>query len=206
VEERAGIVSLSGNRQFVTEKLTAYEAGLRMQPAPTLSFSINGYYNVYHDLRTIELGTGPGFALVWGNRLKGHAYGVDAWADWRATRWWTLSVGGSWLDKKLRFAPGASGILGTDQAGDDPTHVIKVRSSMNLGPRVRLDANFRAVGALGSSGVPAYQELGGRLAWFPTAEIALSVSASNLLHDRHQEYPGGDLIPRSLMAGVELRF
>jgi iron complex outermembrane receptor protein len=206
VEERAGIVSLSGDRQFRTEKVTALEAGLRMQPVAALSFSINGYYNRYEDLRTVEIVPGPGLILVWGNGLKGHGYGVDAWADWRPTPWWTLSVGGSWIEKRLRFARGASGILGTSQLGDDPSHVIKIGSSMNLGRGVRLDANFRALGALGSSGVPAYQELSGRLAWFPTAEIALSVSASNLLHDRHLEYPGGDLIPRRVLAGVELRF
>jgi iron complex outermembrane receptor protein len=206
VEERAGPITLSGNRAFRTEKLTAFELGLRMQPASTFSFSINSYYNLYDDLRTVELGTGPGLALVWRNGLRGHGYGVDAWADWRPTRWWTLSLGGSWLERRLHFATPAAAILGANQLGDDPSYVVKLRSSMNLAPQLRLDANFRAVGKLGSSGVKAYQELGGRLAWFPTPEVALSVSASNLLHDRHKEYPGGDLIPRRVLAGVELRF
>jgi hypothetical protein len=35
--------------------------------------------------------------------------------------------------------------------------------------------------------------------------ITASVTVSNLLHDRHQEYPGGDLIPRRVMAGLELQ-
>jgi iron complex outermembrane receptor protein len=206
VEEHSGALSLIGNRDFQTEKLTAFELGLRMQPASTLSFSVNGYYNLYDDLRTVELGTGPGFVLVWGNSLKGSSYGIDAWADWRPTSWWTLSAGGSWLERRLHFTTPTAGILGPNQLGDDPSHVIKVRSSMNLGPRVRFDADFRAVGALGSSGVPAYQELGGRLAWFPTPAVVVSVSASNLLHDHRQECPGGDLIPRRILGGVELRF
>jgi iron complex outermembrane receptor protein len=207
VEERAGPISLSGNRDFQTEKLTAFELGLRMQPTRALSFSINGYYNRYDDLRTVEIVPGgPGLKLVWANGLEGHGYGIDAWTDWRPTRWWTLSGGVSWIEKKLHFAAGASGILGTGQLGEDPSHVVKLRSSMNLGRHFRLDANFRAVGALGNSGVGAYQELGGRLAWLPAPGVVVSVSASNLLHDHHQEYPGGDLIPRRVLGGVELRF
>jgi iron complex outermembrane receptor protein len=206
VEERSGPVSLSGNRDFETEKLTAFELGVRMQPAAAISFSINGYYNLYDDLRTVELRPGPGLTLAWGNSLKGHGYGIDAWADWRPTAWWTVSVGGSWLERRLRFTTPAAGLLGANQLGDDPSHVVKVRSSMNLGPHIRFDADFRAVGALGDSGVPAYQELGGRLAWFPTPAVVFSLSASNLLHGHHLEYPGGDLIPRRVLAGVELRF
>lgn len=206
VEERAGPVSLSGDRNFRTEKLTAFELGLRMQPSATFSFSINGFYNRYDDLRTVEFIPGPGLVLVWGNGLQGDSYGIDGWADWRPTPWWTLSAGISWLEQRLHFAPGASGILGTNQAGNDPSYQAKLRSSMNLGRHFRLDANFRSIDALGGSGIDAYQELGGRFAWLATPEVVFSVSASNLLHDRHQEYPGGDLIPRQVMAGVELRF
>jgi iron complex outermembrane receptor protein len=177
-----------------------------MQPRSTISFSVSGFYNLYDDLRTVELVPGPGLTLAWGNGLRGHSYGIDGWADWRPTTWWTLSAGVSWLEARFRFAPGASGILGTNQLGDDPTYQAKLRSSMNLGPHFRLDANLRAVGALGSSGVGPYQELGGRLAWIPIPAVVLSVSASNILHDRHQEYPGGDLIPRRVMTGLELRF
>ncbi len=167
---------------------------------------MNGFYNVYDDLRTVELAAGPGLALVWDNGLEGHSYGIDAWADWRPTGWWTLSAGGSWLEERFHFAAGASGILGTSQLGTDPSYQVKLRSSMNLGSHFRLDANFRAIGALGQSGVGAYRELGGRLAWFPPPVVVFSLSASNLLHGHHQEYPGGDLIPRSVLAGVELRF
>jgi hypothetical protein len=77
---------------------------------------------------------------------------------------------------------------------------------MNLGRDVGLDLNFRAVGALRDSTVPAYAELGGRLAWKVQRGITLSATASNLLHDRHQEYPGADLIPRRVMGGLELSF
>jgi hypothetical protein len=39
-----------------------------------------------------------------------------------------------------------------------------------------------------------------------TSALVLSVSGTNLLHKRHQEYPGADSIPRRIMGGVELRY
>jgi iron complex outermembrane receptor protein len=208
VRELSGPVSLNGNPQFKTEKLTAYELGVRLQPTPRLSVSANGYYNVYDDLRSIELtATGPALLnFIWGNGLKGHTYGLDAWADWQPFGWWKISAGVSLIEQRLHFAKGATGILGTGQLGADPSHVFKLRSSMDLGSHLTLDADFRAVGALPGTTVRAYQELGGRLAWTPLPKITLSVSGFNLLHRSHQEYPGGDLIPRRVLAGVEFRY
>jgi hypothetical protein len=36
--------------------------------------------------------------------------------------------------------------------------------------------------------------------------MVLSLSGTDLLRDRHQEYPGGDFIPRRIMGGLELRY
>lgn len=208
VEERiAGIVSLSGNPQFRTEKLTALELGTRLQPARSLSLSATVFYHRYDDLRTIELVPGPAMLnLSWGNNLKGETYGIEAWADWGVTSWWTLAAGGTLLEQDFRFKEGASELLGTAQLGSDPPYTATLRSSMNLGREVTLDFDFRAVGALPDPFVPDYRELGGRLAWRAAPEVTLSLSGSNLLHDLHQEYPGGSFIPRRIMGGAELRF
>ena len=84
VQERVGtIVALSGNRDFRTEKLTAYEVGLRAQPLSGLSFSATGFYHHYDDLRSVELTSGPATVLnlTWANGLKGNSYGLEAWAS-----------------------------------------------------------------------------------------------------------------------------
>ena len=207
VEERTASFSLSGNPDFRTEKLTAAELGVRLQPLPAISFSTTLFYHRYDDLRTIERVSGPGeVALGWDNGLKGSTYGIEAWADWRVTRWWTLAGGATVLERDFRFQQGASSLFGTAQLGGDPPYTAVLRSSMNLRQDLFLDLNFRAVGALPEPSVPAYQELGGRLAWQATRQIALSLSGTNLLDDRHQEYPGGSLIPRRVLGGVELRF
>lgn len=205
VKERfGGIIYLSGNRRFRTEKLTAFELGTRLQPLPALSLSISGYYNLYDDLRSIELSPG-GLPLIWGNGLKGHGYGLEAWADYRVASWWKLSAGLNVMRERFHFAPGSSGILGPGQNGDDPRHQYTFRSTMNLGKSVMLDADFRAVGALPAPHVPAYAELNGRLAWAVSPHLELSISGHNLLHRRHVEYAGGNAIPRSVVAGLRWR-
>ncbi len=207
VEERVDVISVSGKPNFLPEKLTAFELGTRAQPAENLSLSATLFYHRYDDLRSIELANGPGLlALGWDNKIKGETYGADAWADWRPTAWWTLSAGATVLQRDFKAKPGSSMILGTDQVGNDPPYWITLRSSMAPLTDVTLDLDLRAVGALRDSAVPAYRELGGRLAWQVTRSMAVSLSAVNLLHKRHQEYPGGDLIPRRVMGGVELRF
>jgi iron complex outermembrane receptor protein len=204
VEEQAGPVTLSGDKSFRTEKLTAYEIGLRAQPARTLSFSATAYYNDYARLRSIELLPGPGLNLIWGNKLYGHTYGLDAWFNWRPLAWWTLSGGTALISEHFAFAPGASGLLGTAQLASDPSSQFRLRSAFNLPAAFEFDAMVRAVGPLPSPYVPAYREMDVRLARPISGKARLQVTGTNLLHARHQEYPGGDFIPRRIMAGLDL--
>ena len=117
-----------------------------------------------------------------------------------------MSGGATWLQHNFRSTPPGSGLLPPSQDGNDPPYVVTVRSSMNPLPAVTLDVDARAVGPLRGSTVRAYRELDGRVAWQVTQAIGLSLSGTNLLHDRHQEYPGGDSISRRIMGGVELRY
>ncbi|MBO0749623.1 MAG: TonB-dependent receptor [Porphyrobacter sp.] len=210
VQERVPpLISLAGNPLFTTEKLTAFELGTRLQPASTLSLSLTGFYHLYDDLRSVELVPGPlALNLSWSNNLQGHTYGFEAWGDWRVAPWWTLAGGATVLWRHFTFKPGGSGLLGPGQDGTDPPYTIMLRSSMNPLTHVTFDLDLRAVGKLRdtTTPVPAYRELGGRLAWQATRRVTLSVSGTNLLHARHLEYPSSDFIPRRIMGGLELRY
>jgi iron complex outermembrane receptor protein len=63
---------------------------------------------------------------------------------------------------------------------------------------------LRHVSALPDPHVPAYTELNTRIAWNVTEKLQLAVSGFNLLHARHQEFPGAEAVPRSVFA--ELRW
>ena len=137
--------------------------------------------------------------------MRGHTYGVEAWADWQLLRWWRLSPGLRTVTEALRFAPGASGLLGTAQAGDDPHSEFKLTSSMTLPGRLDLDATLRHVGALPAPALPGYWEMSARLGWRATRTLELSLSGTNLLHARHLELPVpyGEYIDRSVFARID---
>jgi iron complex outermembrane receptor protein len=205
-------VALSGNKLFRPERVTDYETGTRIEISTSVSVSLAAFYNDYDYLRTVDPASATQlFPISWGNQLKGDAYGVEGWANWQIADWWRLSPGFTALREQLRFTPGASGLLGTTQAGDDPSAHADVKSSMNLGHRVVLDATLRYVGALPSPALPHYCELNGRLGWRASDLWDLSISAQNLLRARHYEFSpaqgeGGEGIYRSVMAEARLRF
>lgn len=206
VQERAPGVTLSGNRDFRTEKLTAYELGIRSQPLSTVSFSLTGFYHHYNDLRTVEVGPGPGLNLHWGNELAGNSYGVEAWASANPLPWWTLSAGAMLLHENFHFKADATApFIGTSQNGADPGHRFTLQSSMDLGRSFTLDLYLRSFSRLKDSEVPAYTELNGRLAWNVSRRMTLSLTGANLLHAHHVEYAGGDAISRRVLVGLQWR-
>ncbi len=208
VREQAGPAQLLGNPAFQSETLYAYEVGARMQPSARLSFSVSGFFNVYNDLRTIEPTPVTFFPITWGNLMQGHTYGVEAWGDYEVAPWWRLTAAFNLLSERLKFKPGASGILGVAQAGDDPGRQASLKSSMNLGRKVTFDAQLRYVSPLPNPAVPAYVELNGRIGWNINDRVQVALAGSNLLHDHHQEFPGpqANAVPRRVFADLRLRF
>ncbi|MGH8212784.1 MAG: TonB-dependent receptor plug domain-containing protein [Rhodanobacteraceae bacterium] len=199
---------LNGNPDYHKEKLTAYEAGLRTQWATRATLSVSLYYNVYDDLRTIELTPVTALPLLFGNGMEGHTYGADIWASYALADWWRLGAGLSEEREHFRFKPGSAGFLGLSQAGDDPDHRSFIRSSMNLSDDWTLDADLREVGELADPHVPSYVELNARLGWKINDRLQISLSGFNLLHPWHQEYvfPGSDRIGRIVFLDTRLGF
>ncbi|HEY1751394.1 MAG TPA: TonB-dependent receptor [Caulobacteraceae bacterium] len=198
-------VFLAGNPSFMPETLWAYEAGVRAQPFQRASLSISAFYNDYDHLRTLEFGPAI-FPLQWGNLLQGHTYGLEAWGDLQLASWWRLSGGVDLLAKHLTFKPGSSQLLGVAQAGDDPPTQAQLRSAMNLGPNVTLDADLRYVAALPDPHLASYVEAGVSLTWNLTAHLQLAVAGFNLLHAHHLEFVGGTEVPRTGEAQLRWRF
>jgi iron complex outermembrane receptor protein len=208
-----GVLIIQGNHHFEPEKLIAYEIGGRFELSDRASLSVSAYYNSYDDLRSIEFVrlTSLPLLLGWGNNMEGDTYGLEAWADYRLTDWWRLSGGLDLLHEDLRFKPGASSGNSLDEAGDDPHGQAQLRSSMDLGHRVTLQADVRYVGALPNPQISAYTEANLSLAWQATLRIQLSISGFNLLNPHHLEYEeagavDGVELQRSFLAGAKIRF
>jgi iron complex outermembrane recepter protein len=207
VREKAGSsLFLTGNPDFSPEKLTAYEIGDRAQFG-NASVSVSGFYNQYTELRSIEFSPGNMLPLLWGNGMEGHVYGVEAWGNYQVLPWWRLDAGLMLQHEHFGFIPGASGLLGTAQAGDDPHHQAMLRSAMDFGP-FSFDADLRYIGILPNPVVPAYVEMNARLAWRIAPMTEIGISGFNLLHAHHQEWtvPSADEIPRMVFLDVRQRF
>ncbi len=210
LEKSGATIALVGNRDFRPEQVKAYETGARIAATSAVSFSLVAFYDDYDDLRTIEnLIPGQFLPLYWGNLMRGDTYGIEGWANWQVVPWWRISPGFTALREQLRFKPGSAGILGTTEAGDDPSTHADLASSMDLSHHVSLDAALRYVGALPNPALPHYYELNGRLGWRVNQALEISINGLNLLHPHHYEYPisqGGEGIYRSVMAEARLRF
>jgi iron complex outermembrane recepter protein len=209
VEKSGPEVFLQGNPDFHPEQVRAFELGSRAQQSGLLSFSLAGFYDDYDDLRTVEPASATSFLpLYWGNMMHGNTFGIDSWASWQATDWWRLSPGVTWVRDRLEFKPGASGLLGVVQAGDDPSSHASLTSSMNLPHRFTLDVMLRYVGALPSPALPAYTDADARLGWRMNRTVEFSLRGANLLHARHYELPPGDgeQITRAVIAEARVNF
>jgi len=209
VEKLRSTTFLTGNRAFRPEKVTAYEAGGRVDLSAGVSSSIALFYNDYDDLRTIEPTAATFLPLSWGNLVKGDTYGVEAWATWQISPWWRVSPSFTALREQFTFKPGASRILGLSQVADDPSSHADLSSSMRLSRQISLDATLRYVGALPDPALPHYLELNGQVGWQATEDLQISINGLNLLHARHYEFPssqGGEAIGRSVMAQARWKF
>jgi iron complex outermembrane receptor protein len=187
VEKIGSMTFLVGGPSFRTEKVTAFELGVRATPSSRLSLSISGFYNLYDDLRSVEFNLATVLPLEWGNELMV-------------------------LKQKFKFKAGATSLLlpglpGVEQQGNDPEYQASLKSSLNLG-QATLDAAMRFVGARPEPRVSSYVELDARAAYNISTNVQFSVMARNLLHARHQEYPAAEANPvtRKILAGLQWRF
>ena len=200
---------IAGGPDFDSERLTAYELGLRMQPSANLTFSASAFYNDYDDLRTLEATPVTVFPLTISNRMRGETYGLEVWGDYALAPWWRLSVGAAFLRKDLELEPGSADFFGVAFAGNDPDYQASVHSLMNLSHGVQLDLGVRAVDALPSPRVPAYAALDARLGWQVSDHVEVALSGYNLADDTHPEFASAGLpvrqIPRSLLLTLNWR-
>ncbi|MBV8495720.1 MAG: TonB-dependent receptor [Gammaproteobacteria bacterium] len=202
MEKLGSELFLRGNPNFQDVKVDTYELGYRGTLSRWLTLSATAYYSVYDNLRSVEPAPIVFLPVEWGNMIEGPTYGTEAWATFQLTPWWHLSPSIRTFHERLRFKPGASGLLTATQNGDDPGSAESLKSSMNLGARATLDAMLRHVATLPSPYVPAYTELRVRLGWQASHAWELGVVGNNLLHSRHEEFPTGEFVARSVALEV----
>ena len=192
---------------FQSETVTAYELGYRANPLPRMSFSINAFYNVYDDLRTVSITPATFLPLRLTNNGEAETWGVEAWGSYDVSPTWRVSAGLSTLTKDYDPALTPDDITGLVSIGDDPEHQLLVRSQHDLTDSLELDVHLRAVDEL--MAVDSYVEADVRLGWRLTDQLQLSLTGRNLIEDRHVETGDpvrGRAFGRSVFGALEVSF
>lgn len=211
------VLRITGDEDFASEELIAYEAGLRWQQDKNLSVDISAFYNVYKNLRIVETGsefleTTPAPAhmvipQIITNGMQGETYGLEALTNWKPLGNWKLSFGYAWFDSDLD----ANGNSAEKDGEISPHHQIQLRSYLDLPWSLSLDTEFYFVDELKTFEIPAYTRVDLRLGWDPTQNWALSLNIENLLDNRHAEFPTrsgcvATEVPRVIYGQIVFRF
>lgn len=211
---------VSGNRNFKSEELIAYETGYRKLVTPHCYVDLALFYNQYNDLYSFQVGapfleTSPPpdhaiIPVVTSNGIRGNGKGFEISPDWKPVKGWELRASYSYLDMELENKPGSndpSSIPGYE--GSSPRHQVVIQSFVNLPKRLQFDQSYRYVSALPAQAVASYQTMDTRIGWTISRQVELSVGGRNLLQPRFAQYgsdPGGLVeIKRSVYAKLVWR-
>jgi iron complex outermembrane receptor protein len=188
---------LTGNPDFESETLIAYELGYRAQLGQKVSTSLSAYFNDYNDIRSANDSPPPArfdLPVVYENNLKGETWGFELSADYQILDWWRLHGGYNFLQENIYVKPGQKDINNAINETADPENQIFLRSSMDLPYHTELDLDGRWVDSFvfntgnGPGTVPSYFEMDARLAWHLGRHWEFSIVGQNLLRERHVEY------------------
>lgn len=201
---------LAGNPDFKPERALSYEIGYRTHPHDRVSLSASTFYTDYTNLRSLEqLNPPQPLPIVIGNGLEGASYGMELTADYQISNWWR--VRGGVTEMRLHIRPQATSTDRTNGSGEshDPNRHFILRSSLEPISNLQIDPTFRYVSEITNQRLPGYAELDLRLAWQPKRSLEFSITAQNLLHDRHAEFgspASRQQIARSVYGKVVWRF
>ena len=205
-----------GDKDFRSETALVYEAGYRIQPFDRLAIDAAGFYNRHGDLPSGRLGTAfieatpppPRIVIpvLFGNLMRGEAWGAELWADARPLPSWRLSGAYSYLRVDVRPETPTPGLTGDGSEGSSPRHQFYLRSTLDLPVNIDVDAYFRYVSQLPALRVPSHTSLDVKIAWKPSQRIEIAAVGQNLLDPHHLEWGGGIELQRGGYGRVSLRW
>lgn len=190
--------AFSGDDQFDSEKLLAYELGVRSRLLEDVVLDVALFYNDYDDYRSLNIGR-PRIdfsrrfptlllALEPENKAGAIVKGFEITLDWEPVDWWRTRLGWSLLDVQVQRHERGIDPITPRISGDTPNQQLFWQQHFTFSHRVDLDLYLRYTGALDAINVDAYTDLDIRLGWSPRENLALEIVGQNLLDSSRQEY------------------
>ena len=210
--ENQKILSIAGNKDLKSEKLTAFELGYREQFGSSFRLDVTGFYNQYSDIvaYVTDLKCTDGLAgflcpvtdsqkyyrlpttLI--NGLDATTYGIEVIADWQARDWWKLQLTYGWLQvdasPNTKATSLQTALKGNEQLIEtlSAKHSMNLRSSMNLPNQWYFDVWVRGISNMKNANVPGYTALDVRLAKKINDNLEFSLVAQNLFDKQRAEF------------------
>ncbi|MDY6971926.1 MAG: TonB-dependent receptor [Thermodesulfobacteriota bacterium] len=189
---------LTGNQDFESEELLAYELGYRVRATDSFSIDVAAFYNDYDDLRTIKynmvfIDNSGGQPYIFvpvnaENKMDGSAYGLELAIDWRARSWLHIQPAYTYLKMNLNNNGDTRDTFSEVAEGESPRHQFSLRFSIDLPGSLELDLWSRYIDDLPQQNIDSYINLDARLGWKPRKDIELSIVGQNLIDSHHPEF------------------
>jgi iron complex outermembrane receptor protein len=197
------LIALSGTADFRSETVIAYEAGYRRRVGNRYSVDVAAYNNRYDDLRSQEVPSPP-IPILLMNMMNATTRGIEVSPKVQVLPSWQVAAGYSYFWREFTFDPGSTDRTRGASEANDPSHLFKVRSYLNLSERIEVDAFIRYLSALPSPLVEAYTEMDLRVGYHLRPGWDLALIGTNLLSRSHLEFRSGTP-PQVYQRGVTLR-
>jgi iron complex outermembrane recepter protein len=198
-------VRLTGDGNFVSEKVVEYEAGYRLRISGSTVIDVAAYYDHLTDLTSGEpagplfLETVPGpphlvLPFAFRNGLRGRSRGAEIGADTGLAEWLTVRASYSYLALDLEPGPGSVDVTSVRNIeGSSPRHKVSMTAFLNLPRGFTADGVLRYTSSLPIAGETGVADLDLRLGWRPPASsVELAVVGQSLLRPRHLEFAGDE--------------
>lgn len=206
--DQSGTLDLTrfvGNPKFQDEKLFDYEVGYRTRVNNAFDFDAAAYLTDYDGLQTTER-AGTFFEqspapphevslFTFENLMTGETHGIEAFANWQVTDWWTVSPGYALEELHMRTAPSSVDTVTPlfVQRGA-PRHSAQFRSHVSLPRGLEWQTSIYFVDRLSHQGltddqvIPAYTRIDTGLTWNFGERFSISAFGQNLASDHHLEF------------------
>lgn len=209
-------VRLVPNPEFQPEELVAYEAGYKLQPAPTLYATVSGFFNHLDNVLSTDLltptieATPPPPRLIlpvsFGNGLHGNSHGVEITADWRTFSWLRTTTAYSFARIQLTKDPGSTDVSQERRGeGLTPHHQAELQLSVDAPHGIQVDWMWSYVSRLEAGPVPPYASVNARVAWQVAPQFELALVGNDLFHERHLEWADAREIRRAALLSLTWR-
>nr|WP_320011334.1 TonB-dependent receptor [uncultured Desulfobulbus sp.] len=193
-------IYFTGNEDFDSERVTAYELGYRWQAKRTLSFDLALFYNEYDDIYSVspDLSNLPvEVNNYFVNAQAGQGKGLELTVDWQPQTWLSFALAYSYLDMEIAGDGIQAGSSWVSRSA--PKKQLSLRSSIALADDWRLNLWWRYVDTVEcrdntniTGNIPIeiddYYVFNANLIWTPNEHLELMLAGQNLLDSEQLRY------------------